>query len=80
MARRLTTLPGAKKPPVAGVTVPDPAGETEVVRRYCVSKFAVMVLVPATAVMLWDNAPPSDQLLKTYLVPPVPWGDEVAIV
>src|SRR5947209_4309695 len=30
--------------------------------------------------MVWDSAPPSDQLAKAYWVPVAVWGDEVAIV
>jgi hypothetical protein len=76
----LTTLPAAKKLPVAGVTVPEPPAEAEVVSRYCVSKFAVKDAVPAAAVMLCEITPPSDQLLKMYLVPPLPWGEVAATV
>src|SRR5947209_12027900 len=30
--------------------------------------------------MVWDSAPPSDQLAKVYCVPGAVWGDDVAIV
>jgi len=56
-----------------GLIEPPAAGEAAVVRRYCVVKLAVQVAAEEGTVIVWDAAPPSDQLENRYCVPEDPW-------
>ena len=60
--------------------MPPAPGDAAVVNWNCVSKAAVKVAGKVGAVTECEIAPPSDQLLKTKRVPPLPCGDVVEIV
>jgi hypothetical protein len=75
-----TIVPESTKPD-AGEMLPSVAeGDTCVVNRYWILKFAVMVLADEGAVTLCEIAPESLQFNQTYCVLPDVCGDEVATV
>ena len=58
---------------------PPAPGDTPVVNKYCVLKFALNV-VTTVGETLCEMAPASLQLAKTFRLPPAPCGEFVAIV
>jgi len=69
-AVNVTCVPAGYVPP-DGLTVPAPAGLTEVVSVYCDGcVVSVAVRVVAAAVMLWESDPPSLHETNEYVLAP----------
>jgi len=80
VAVNVTTVPAAYAPP-EGLTVPAPAGLTDVVTVYCdACAVNAAVSVVADAVMLCEAAPPSLQDANEYVLPAKVCGEDTPTV
>src|SRR5436305_1552125 len=60
--------------------LPPASGTTAVVNKYWVVKLAVYVVATAGVVTVWESAPLSDQLAKTYLLLDGPGCGDVVVM